>query len=1081
MALQRFVNFTNPLTALQKVRIDYLIMSEPYYFMLPLLIENGLCKDDRDNYSFVTYPRDVISKAAVIVVADMAERLDSIPLDKKKRVKTVIEYMAVALSLKIQHVSLMNAARLMYRKWFTDPSLFGSRERQNKFLQRLIKQLSLPFAMRDPDSVDIFKRDFNPLLNNILGDLMFAIENLGSMFTYETWDTFLSVSLGISEAVLRYKFGSLIAVVDAENLKQRAVSLVYSLFELSELRQDELWDRFKEYTMRWSEYLDYVKVWGRQLSLLFVLLNTRIYKLPMECPFVAGVYTKESPIPDDQVKFLFHKFLSLIDTKKPQLDPLVLREMALIMSRLTYEAQSIAEFEGDILKRYPAKPFLKLFGRFMTEMPHMSTNFDEAMSILVDTLLVIMGDFDIDPKETVDRLIGYITSKATTLHMEVGAAFVNRANILFSRNYSILPFAATHAMTLIAHFNPMGALRLIDDDFWANMTALFISSTELLKSGTPANDIVLSHEKIWKSMELLPVRHQLLALGPMIGVDIMPKFIATFSDSALRELTCKPEGIPYLAAVILLMGVTARFDPGFPDSMLKSQLLKTFCQAVVKVDIRRIDNYELVLAGALQAILNFLTYCPGMMKDEETISALLVFMNELRPLINEYATANKNNGIPEFTRSLYDQVYFRMCTKMPAQDYFTRRRDSSNEINEERLIELHGLKNTTTTHFTIGGVVFVSFIETEQLKDPCLIFIRGPHGKSCFRVDDVKQFDDVPTRLYEYLRKECLVEPAEVEIGDGAKECEDPYIRVKDIVTKDKFAEIDKSMKDAYAKDFSNWLGEKYGYRTPFSEVTPFHRLRAADFLSTLGLLHNGNCDKIAIIKDQDAIRRVIKQFDELESLPILPVSITHLLPSDKTYHDCKIDYVPGETSKRMTPLLRTFLQEIGEPMTLYENNAGLPALRTSVPTIPSCQSFIAFFTPAMAKTEEGAKALYDMGEQASLKIIFNETDFNLRYRERENPRQQVLFVKPNINGLYHVKQVQCPKDFLSPFAAAQLMTARTLGFFIAICFEQSLRTNPQKTMPNLVERRKEIVASVLPAENDVALAGKIAVAVAQE
>ena len=1050
-------------------------MSEPYYFMLPLLIERNLLKDDRDDYSFVTYPRDAISKVAIIVVADMAERLDSIPLDKKKRVKTVIEYMAVALSLKIQHVSLMNAARLMYRKWFTDPSIFGDVERQNKFLRRLIKQLSLPFAMRDPESPEIFKRDFNPLLNNIIGDLQFAIENIGSLFTYETWDTFLSVTIGISEAVLSYRFGTLIAAVDAENLKQRAVSLVYSLFELSGLKQDALWDRFKENALMWSHYIDYVKVWGRQLTLLFVLLNARIYKLPMECPFVAGVYKPESPIPDENIKFLFHKFLYLLDTKKSMADPAVLREVALIMARLACEAQAIAEFDGDMMKRYPAKPFLKLFGRFLTEIPPLSAAFDEALSMIVDTLLVIMSEFDIDAKETVPRLIGYVASKATTIHMEISAAYLNRANCLFSRNYAVLPFAATHALSLIVHFNPSGAPRLVDDYFWANVTGLLISSCELLKAEGVTGDISAAHEKIWKMMDLLPVRHQLLALAPMIGVDIMPKFVATFSNAVLGELTHDSKGIPYLSAVFLLMGVTARFIPEFEAAMLKNGLLKLFCESIVKIDIRRIDNYELVLAGALQAILNFLNYCPKMMQDPENISALLVFMYELRPLINEYNAAAPNNGIPEFTRSLYDQVYHKMSVNMPTLDFFTRRRDSSNEINEQRIIELHGLKDARIVYFTISDSILISFIETENLKDPCLIFVRAPHGKTCFRVDELKQFDDVRARLNELLRKECLKDPEELVLQDVAIREDDHSVRIKVGITKDEFSRMDSPIKEYYSKDFSTWLGEKYGFMTPFSDVTPFHRSRCADFIAGLGLVRNKNMAKINIITDLEAVKKVIEGFDRLESLPILPVSVSHILPSDKSYHDCKVDFVPGETSKRMTPLLQRFLQEIGEPMVLREDTPGLPPLRTSVSTLPSCQSIIAFFTPSMAKTEEGAKMLYDMGEQASLKIIFNETDFNLRYKLKENPRQQVLFVKPNVNGMYHVKQVHCPKDFLSPFAAEQLMTARTFGFFIAICVEQSLRTNPRHAMPNLVEARRKLVAS-LCSEPDCSLAGKLGV-----
>lgn len=62
-------------------------IEEPYFFFLPSLYTKGLLKDDRDDYSFVTYPRNVISESTRIIVKDFATRINQLDTSSKKELK----------------------------------------------------------------------------------------------------------------------------------------------------------------------------------------------------------------------------------------------------------------------------------------------------------------------------------------------------------------------------------------------------------------------------------------------------------------------------------------------------------------------------------------------------------------------------------------------------------------------------------------------------------------------------------------------------------------------------------------------------------------------------------------------------------------------------------------------------------------------------------------------------------------------------------------------------------------------------------------------------------------------------------
>ena len=89
-------------------------------FMLPRLLESGLLPYDGNDYALVTYPFEIISKSAMLIVGDYGTRLDSINMGNKKRVKLIIENLAVTFSLSVDNYEYMSIARVLFRKFFED-------------------------------------------------------------------------------------------------------------------------------------------------------------------------------------------------------------------------------------------------------------------------------------------------------------------------------------------------------------------------------------------------------------------------------------------------------------------------------------------------------------------------------------------------------------------------------------------------------------------------------------------------------------------------------------------------------------------------------------------------------------------------------------------------------------------------------------------------------------------------------------------------------------------------------------------------------------------------------------------------
>ena len=168
-----------------------------------------------------------------------------------------------------------------------------------------------------------------------------------------------------------------------------------------------------------------------------------------------------------------------------------------------------------------------------------------------------------------------------------------------------------------------------------------------------------------------------------------------------------------------------------------------------------------------------------------------------------------------------------------------------------------------------------------------------------------------------------------------------------------------------------------------------------------------------------------------------------------------------------MTPLMLSFLKELGQPMQSSRQAAelyNLPETNTPIPVVPVITSFAAFLTPGMGKTEEDSRKIDELfkSERAPISIIFNESGFELNIEKDEKPETYVLVISPAFQpGLYSVSLVQSPNDYMSTFSQLQVMSPKSIAFHISVALENMLPSIHKIITPSISKKRNELIKSL--------------------
>ena len=141
-------------------------------------------------------------------------------------------------------------------------------------------------------------------------------------------------------------------------------------------------------------------------------------------------------------------------------------------------------------------------------------------------------------------------------------------------------------------------------------------------------------------------------------------------------------------------------------------------------------------------------------------------------------------------------------------------------------------------------------------------------------------------------------------------------------------------------------------------------------------------------------------------------------------------------------------MRQVSEPFLISEDASKthhIPSINTPVPMIQGSYSVATLMSPSMGSTEKDAQNIYDFINTSSIIIIFNETDFELNINSdfiKEN--QVLLIIKPTLDGLYYVKEMDKLNSINIPFTKQQMISAQTIGFYISICLDGLISTKQE-------------------------------------
>ncbi|KAK8841250.1 hypothetical protein M9Y10_027451 [Tritrichomonas musculus] len=908
--------------------------NESYFFFLPSLFTKGLIKDDGDSYSLVSYPRNVISDSARIIVKDYSTRLNSLDISSKKRIKMITEYLAVALSLPTKDISLMYTAEIIYKGWMDNLSIFGSKELQNRFLRRVFKQLSLPFAFCQPSGNEISDGSFYSLLNKIISDYKLSHMKHGSIFEKETWLILLNVAIGITDQIFEFNLSEVFSKSDSSKICQQLVDLCFSIIHFSGLTDDDVWDNFKTYCLKWNHHLDFVQIWGQYIVALFSNLNLIAYQQKKSLKFNGGIYSSENPIPDNIIKFLFFNTLSLIDVKIIIEDVMLMNNFSQTMSELTMRSENIVS-SLDIcflLKRkYPAYTFLKLFGPLLTFLPSLNESYDESISTLISSILKIVSNFEIDHQgDLVKRLISYCVKNASTNHVKTITSFLKRGSFLFCHNSEILPYISQKALQFIQQLFSLGSKGiLIGDSLISYLTSIFLSSTEMLQfNPTFKESISNSFNLIWKNSSTLQINYQLLSFAYSYDdfLPVIEKISAIINKISSNEL--RSFDTAYLSSCILLVGTYVRFASlnFFPDllstaakSLIQSQVIFNLFSMLIKFEYAtKIEEFGDLVFSSQQMLMNVIEYTPQIFDipdNRSVICRFIFFIESLNPKTARNGPLSKQFWNKIYSKNigpLNDLISYQMAYFIPSKDHFSRRLNSCFEVNENAIINKFDVKDPHISHFSIGQKVLVSFIESNiqsiESKKESYIFVRGQYGKSIFRVRDSSrdafsgEREPKLSNEIQFTTNSIISEKVDTDnqkVDEKNQKDETEYAFKNDLFTLDivpnlsieDLQGIDDNItcdyKDQY-ETVQDW--DKYGFYEPFNKSSLQQIPSASYFIRSMGLMRNNNENEVRVYQDNSSepteLQPVIRKLDEIDSLPLLPAVIHHILPCD--IYDCK-------------------------------------------------------------------------------------------------------------------------------------------------------------------------------------------------
>jgi len=1049
-------------------------MEEGVFFVLPFLLEAGLLNDDSSEYAFTTYPRSIASGAAKMLVADLGKRFQSnqnaIDLKKKKRVKLVHELLPLVLSLEIPDSSLMIVAASIYSYLLGKISEFGDLKRQNKFIRRFFKHLSLPFGFKKPSNLKIIPQEFYAVLIMILDIYSDFHVKSGVIFEDETWDVLFRVIVGINDVLLNYQFDSGIPKGQVFELCQKSCSLFFSIAFLSGIRSTAFWGIFESYCKKWSGNLNFIVVWDAIIIVKCREFCDIVLGKAKSIPLEGGKYQQQNVPKDQDFYFIFQKVLYALDPVLLISNHLVLSEFATTMVQIMDIFFESSNGSSSLFSIYfPGSVFYKLFGPYLTAIPlEMSDDsFSSAIADLISVYLLSIGRMHFIPEdETPKIIINRVLNVIRRHHSSFISSFLLNVGYIFSKNALYMPYLASQVLDSVLYLDTKKPDHFLNNPSFYSLSCSAIVSSVVLNSISKANSINIeqSFSKFWKSNKSDQCYLPLLSSSIYTNVSIINYLFEFISDGVKSEVFFQRDKIPLLLSLVQFVSVMIRYQPNRSEDISKAlnnagSFISVLLASFTAMDQKTLSQYEEVIIYVIIMLHNIIVWGNDIFNIKSNAKSLYDFVNKIRLMVQsdssgDYRTperldrASRRNSIAVMLSLQNKPLIFSLLNNLlsvaihnfPVHDHYSRKLQTSSVINENQVISNLSINNPIYHYFTIDNSILVTFIESKSNPNQCVFISRGPFGKSIWVIEELFIAPKAPSLSNTISPVPLSPIIHEDHSGDSQQPFAESFVE---------FQKQDILLSSSLEATYSKWLDwEKLRLSEVFNTNHEYQRARVIDFLLGLGIVDVNNTLKVCPQQNIAEIQKVITTFDSLDELSIIPIPVIHILSCDS-----KIEF--SETMhSRMTESFHSFMSSIGEPFEIQKGTNNIPGLRSSVPLIPGSIGFGAIISPSMAHDIDGARLIFETSSRSPICIIYNESNYDLCLPPTGS--QQVIVIRPLDSLTYYVSEPNPIPGQMSPFTSGQVLMSKNISFNLALCFEQKFLSMSPSFYEDIYFKRKE-------------------------
>lgn len=1004
----------------------------PPLLMLKFLKEKGLLTEDADCYSLSTVPLDVAEAAAKIFLADFNSRMEKLDLTKKKRVKFIMEFTAVAFGFEIQEHAHIYTATKIYESWLKNLAMFGNAKRQNKFIKRMFKHMTQPFAFRAAMSKETFETKFYPILLEILQIYDEFATTSGSVLDDGNWEVLFKCILGITNSIVTYDYSGVMRDELQANLRQKAINIFFHICTIAGTTKSEIWSLFTEYCRNWSVNSDFIHVWGSYLRKLTNVVFSRVLKFQNDEKIEGGAYSNGKEIDSKTLNFLYHNVLYCINFDNTLKSPYNMYNFQLIILRILHDYSSFARKTSTFyIPRYPSKSFLQMFGPAITHVDlKLPAEYDDGLSTMLGSILLAAANLQFQPNdESRCKLLQLAYAFAKLGRPQLIASYLYHGSQVFSSWSDFLPFMSEGVLMFIPKIDYKKSGRYDTADLFHAATSMFISASEIYSRAN--NDFTLISNAFQKLFSETPHDSNKIALltyaTQFESINILAKIADVFAPQNVRKNTTE-DSVPYYCSLITLVGTVIRYKPEYIYMVNQLRLIPQITTAVTTSDIRKLKDSDLCIASTLQFIISVIEYSNDVLNVRENVNACFEFASFVQKCLdNDKKVPVKNKRL---IKSLLTTVYARINIHFPSYEVFTR---VQGEIcgTEADIIEKYKMVGCRRYYFTISNSLLITFLEMPNGTPPIIVLVRGPFGRIAWLIQDNFKADQeaiLSTQLKPMDLK--APEPSQTEPYESA-ETSDSALGIPKIEISG-YSESDKALNDKFVSIFTKWLSiNDYGFMEKFGKENPYLRPRVVDFLLTLGILDTTNKLKVIAQRERHDVTKIIKAFDKLDSIPKVPVQISHITLNDK-----ELPNGPIRNSEKMAQ----FMSNLGETMKIDGKY---------IVTMPISAGYAKFV---------------DSENDFSVRLVFNESGYDFVVPSQ---RKQLVTIAPIGNGFYRVGEKSPSREGVSPFSKGFefIVSMKTLRFMLAANIDSCVKYIGKFEVYEVCSKRREIFKSLTDAK----------------